>query len=143
MIYYLIPESILCLVFTLFLYWKFAKKDIAPIVKYVTIIVWYFTFVTIILIPNDIELIQVQPEGGEKTWEMKWLKYMYHLIYWTIFVLSWIVVPLLTEYEASGAFSSEERWKEAVLKNMLFILVSAAVGVVLLVYLVLTGQLSM
>lgn len=142
MIYYLIPESILCLIFTLYLYWKYAKKDVSSSVKYVTIIVWYFTFVTIILIPNDIEVIKDNTDG-EKTKNMIWLQYMYHFIYWTIFILSWLVVPLLTEYEASGAFTSEERWKEAVLKNMLFILISAVVGILLLIYLVLAGQLSL
>lgn len=142
MIYYLIPESILCLIFTLYLYWKYAKKDVSSSVKYVTIIVWYFTFVTIILIPNDIEVIKDSTDG-EKTKNMIWLQYMYQLIYWTIFILSWLVVPLLTEYEASGAFTSEERWKEAALKNMLFILISAVVGILILIYLVLAGQLSL
>lgn len=139
---YLIPEIIFCLVFTLVLFYKYAKQEVSVIVKIVTIIVWYFSFVTVFIIPNDISVIKDNPESESKN-EIIALRMIYRIVYWTIFILSWIVLPLLTEYEASGQFTPSARFKESIKKNMIFICVCLGLGLSMIIYMLAKKQLTL
>jgi hypothetical protein len=55
-------ESILCLIFTIFLYYIYAMKNTRTYVSFIVISVWFLTFVTAVIVPFDIYLVIYNPE---------------------------------------------------------------------------------
>ncbi len=52
--YLLIIQAILCLIFTIYLYFRYAARNLKSYVTFLVILVWYLTFVTAVLVPFDI-----------------------------------------------------------------------------------------
>jgi len=63
-------------------------------------------------------------------------------IYWTSFVLTWAVIPLMTSYVRSGRFSALEKLKESVKDNLIYYAVAGAVGIGFVVYISIAKGLS-
>lgn len=79
---------------------------------------------------------------GDFKQELFFFKVLYVVIYWTIFVLSWIVIPLAQEYEKAGDFTSGKRFKRAIRRNIIFYVIFIVLGVIFLTYLIVKKQLS-
>jgi len=52
--YLLITEALLCLIFTIYLYFQYAARNLKSYVTILVIGVWYLTFVLAVLVPYDI-----------------------------------------------------------------------------------------
>jgi hypothetical protein len=67
---------------------------------------------------------------------------IYIVIYWLIYILSWIVIPIAQEYEAAGDFTPGERMKRAIIKNIILYAIFAVGGIAFISYLLISQQLS-
>ena len=81
-------------------------------------------------------------EGQDKTSEAEIFQILYIILYWLIYLLSWIVIPLAQEYEAAGYFTMKERFKKAVRRNIYSYLFFAMIGVAFVIYLVVNKKLT-
>ncbi|EGV64149.1 hypothetical protein PSN45_003745 [Yamadazyma tenuis] len=68
--------------------------------------------------------------------------YLWKVKYWTTFLLTWLVLPLLQEFYKSGQHKGYSRLREALQKNLRFQLTILAVSVVGVIYLSLEVGLS-
>ena len=60
---------------------------------------------------------------------------LWSLMYWSIQILTWLILPFFQEYYNSGAFTPKERVRESLYINGLFYGVMLAIGVVVIIYL--------
>ncbi len=52
--YLFLLEAILCLIFTVILYYRYSAKNVPLYVDILVIAVWYMTFLTALIVPFDI-----------------------------------------------------------------------------------------
>jgi hypothetical protein len=64
------------------------------------------------------------------------------VIYWLIYVLSWVVIPVAQEYEKAGDFTPKARFKRAIRTNLYIYLIFLVLGVIFILYLVVKQQLT-
>lgn len=74
--------------------------------------------------------------------ELKFFSILYLIIYWTIYILSWLVIPIAQEYEKAGDFTAQQRIKRAIKTNVYMYLLFAVIGVVFVIYLMIKKQLT-
>ena len=55
-------------------------------------------------------------------------------MYWSIQVLTWVVLPFFQEYYNSGAFTARARIKDSIYINGVFYLIMFFIGVVFIIY---------
>ena len=108
---YLFLESIICLILTILLYFYYVRKGTNIIVSIVSILTWFLTFVLIVLLPYDITF-SMQNDSKKETKETTIIKYIYAFDYWTIYILSWFVIPVIQSYEKSGYFNQKDKLKD-------------------------------
>lgn len=63
-------------------------------------------------------------------------------LYWITFLLTWFVLPLIQEYMRSGSFSTRDKCRDALRRNLRFQLIQLGAGLLALVYLVVRVKLS-
>ncbi|KFK28211.1 hypothetical protein AALP_AA8G487000 [Arabis alpina] len=104
--------------------------------RYVLITVgytWFCSVSVIILAPADIwttlSLPPNHPENGAISFLWSWS-------YWSTFLLTWAVVPLLQGFEDAGDFTVSERLKTSVHVNLVFYLVVGSIGLLGLILLI-------
>ncbi|XP_054815399.1 uncharacterized protein LOC129315595 isoform X2 [Prosopis cineraria] len=91
---------------------------------------WFCSLSIIILVPADIwETISSHHENGSISFFWSWS-------YWSTFLLTWAVVPLIEGFEDAGDFTVSERLKTSLYVNLVFYLLLGAVGLVGLVFLI-------
>lgn len=64
------------------------------------------------------------------------MKAIWEIVYWSTFVLTWLVFPLMQDYSGSGEFTFWGRMKAAIKLNMLIYGAASLIGVVLVVIIV-------
>lgn len=93
----------------------------------------------ILLVPIDIASSAVEEDGQPRG---IWLPsgamhYIWRITYWLTFALTWAVLPLLGEYSDSGAREPKDRMRYSLRANAKYQLITLAVGVAGLIYIVL------
>ena len=73
----------------------------------------------------------------------KVILYLWKFNYWTTFLLTWLILPLLQEFFRSGHFNKLSRFKDAVKRNIKFQLIILGVSTAGLIYLILEVGLSL
>lgn len=81
-------------------------------------------------------------EGQDKAYDSQMFEVIYVFLYWFIYVLSWVVIPLAQEYEAAGDFTFKERFKKAVKRNVYFYIIFTIVGIAFVIYLTINKKLT-
>jgi hypothetical protein len=85
----------------------------------------------------------IKGENTEETEkEIFIFKIIYQVVYWTIFLLSWIIIPLAQEYERAGDFTTKERLKRAIKTNFYTYLIYVVLGCAFIIYLVVKQKLT-
>jgi hypothetical protein len=64
------------------------------------------------------------------------LKGIWELVYWSTFVLTWAVFPLMQAYSVSGAFTMLTRLKEAIRFNLLYYGIAVALALILAIIII-------
>ena len=124
----LIIELVLILLFSIALYCFYIKKNTFFLVGIVTVFLWFLNFGLIVLIPFDIYYNIKQTKKSEKDINNTILSISYGCSYWIIFVLSWVFLPVLKEYENRGEFTKMEKLKGAIKSNIMFYVILGIVA---------------
>ena len=150
----LITQAVLCLIFTIYLYFRYAARNLKSYVTILVIWVWYLTFVLAVLVPYDIYYVytyinlqnyidasaQVKDEGTLRFLFV--LEIIYSVIYWLIYLISWVIIPIAQEYESAADFTHADRFKRAIKRNVIFYVIMLVVGLIFLFYLIVKQQLT-
>ncbi len=70
------------------------------------------------------------------------LEIIYFVIYWLIYLLSWVIIPIAQEYERAADFTSKDRLKRAVKTNIIFYVFLLVIGLIFVLYLIIKQQLT-
>ncbi|KAJ9552110.1 hypothetical protein OSB04_016155 [Centaurea solstitialis] len=128
-IFYLIslPLTMGMVIFTLK---YFAGPDIPRYVLFTVGYTWFCSLSFIILVPADIwTAMRDQDRGG--------MSFFWGWSYWSTFLLTWAVVPILQGYEDAGDFTVTERLKTSLHVNLVFYLLVGSVALIGLILLIL------
>jgi hypothetical protein len=63
-------------------------------------------------------------------------------VYWLIYILSWVIIPVAQEYEKAGDFSGKARLKRAIRTNIYIYLIFLIGGIIFIMYLIVKQQLT-
>ncbi|KAI3770156.1 hypothetical protein L6452_01279 [Arctium lappa] len=109
----------------------FAGPDVPRHILFTVGYTWFCSLSFIILVPADIWTAMIDHDNGGISFFWSWS-------YWSTFLLTWAVVPILQGYEDAGDFTVTERLKTSIQVNLVFYLIVGAVafcGLVLLILL--------
>ena len=134
--YYILIETIVCLIITISLVYYYARKNINPVVFFITWITWFLNLTLIVLLTFDIYYTQTQEgkENGIPKLTENIIYYGYNVIYWSTFILGWIFIPLMQSYENCGEFTKIEKLKSSLKENLIFYGILLVFGIVILIY---------
>nr|XP_043619536.1 LMBR1 domain-containing protein 2 homolog A-like isoform X1 [Erigeron canadensis] len=128
-VFYLIslPLTMGMVIFTLK---YFAGPDVPRYILFTVGYTWFCSLSFIILVPADIWTAMINHDNGGISFFWSWS-------YWSTFLLTWAVVPILQGYEDAGDFTVKERLKTSVHVNLVFYLIVGAVALFGLILLIL------
>ena len=118
---------------TIWLVRHFVRPDTAWGYRVIVFIAWFLGFFGAVLLPVDIATAYGAggPDGAVKG---LWL-----FVYWTTFVLTWVVCPIAQEFFGSGYFTPKARLRDSLRANLKFYIVAGVVVVVIVVWMVIGG----
>lgn len=100
----------------------FAGPDVPRYVLFTVGYTWFCSLSIIILVPADIwATIASHNENGGISFFWSWS-------YWSTFLLTWAVAPLIQGFEDAGDFTVSERLKTSVHVNLVFYLIVGSIG---------------
>jgi hypothetical protein len=133
--------SILVLVgvflFTVYLLYTYASRSTPIFVYFLVFVGWFASFGVVALIPYDISLAK-GGEGDKNLLHTAWV-----VVYWTAFVLCWVVLPMAENFFTSGEFTFLARLKSAVLRRLRGFAIIAIIGAALVLYLYFVQNLTL
>ncbi|XP_022854996.1 uncharacterized protein LOC111376279 [Olea europaea var. sylvestris] len=96
---------------------------------------WFCSISIISLVPADIwTTIIGQFNGG--------ISFFWSWSYWSTFLLTWLVVPLIQGYEDAGDFTVKERLKTSIHVNLVFYLIVGSIGLFGLILLIIMDKIG-
>ncbi|XP_030528298.1 LMBR1 domain-containing protein 2 homolog A [Rhodamnia argentea] len=121
-VFYLIslPLTVGMVVFTLR---YFAGPEVPRYVLFTVGYAWFCSLSIIILVPADIWTTYMLRGGGGISFFWSWS-------YWSTFLLTWAVAPLIQGFEDAGDFTVKERFKTSIHVNLVFYLIVGSIGLI-------------
>ncbi|CAL0325112.1 unnamed protein product [Lupinus luteus] len=108
----------------------FAGPDVPRYVLFTVGYTWLSSLSIIVLVPADIwATISSNHETGGISFFWSWS-------YWSTFLLTWAVAPLIQGFEDAGDFTVSERLKTSVHVNLIFYLILGSIGLIGLIILI-------
>lgn len=107
----------------------FAGPEVPRYVALTVGYTWFCSLSIIVIVPADIWTTINHIESGGISFFWGWS-------YWSTFLLTWTVVPLIQGFEDAGDFTVTERLKTSVHVNLVFYLILGAIGLIGLVLLI-------
>ena len=123
-------------VYTLLLLRRYSARNTPGLVKVVVFYGWFSCFVIVILLPYDIYL----STGG--TGNNSLLSICWFWVYWSIFGLCWILLPVMHSFHLSGEFTFYSRLKHAISQEVKFLLIIGGIGSGFVIYLYIIDSLT-
>ncbi|XP_004288162.1 PREDICTED: LMBR1 domain-containing protein 2 homolog A [Fragaria vesca subsp. vesca] len=107
----------------------FAGPEVPRYVALTVGYTWFCSLSIIVIVPADIwtTINHVESRGISFFWGWS---------YWSTFLLTWTVVPLIQGFEDAGDFTMTERLKTSVHVNLVFYLILGAIGFIGLIVLI-------
>lgn len=134
-----ILSVLLCFVFSILLYLRYAKKNIHYFTTICILISWNIVFMLSILIPYSLYLAYI-PLENKLSNIIRTILYCFYVI---IQILSICIFPILIEYEVAGEFTFKERLIASFKKNIIFYSICLMLGVLVFTYLLIKQQISL
>ncbi|KAI9296002.1 LMBR1-domain-containing protein [Neoconidiobolus thromboides FSU 785] len=72
----------------------------------------------------------------------KVLYIIWRIVYWTSFVLNWIIIPIMERYLDLGGFNWKRKLRKAILRQLVYLSIVGGIGIVAVVYIVIKNQLN-
>jgi hypothetical protein len=134
--YYIIIELGICALITLGLLLYYVRKNVNILVFFTAYIAWLFNFALIVFLPFDIYYTQIATDSNIEMPEMtrKIIEYGYTITYWTLFIFSWIFIPLMQCYESSGEFTKLAKLKSSLKENIIYYSILALISIAILIF---------
>ena len=129
--YYLQIEGLCLVIIIIIILLYYLRKNINPIVSFLTLITWSFNAYIIVLLPYDIYLSNYEKQNILVNKIKDNIRFLYSIIYWTMRVCSWVLIPLLSKYEGSGYFTRKEKLLDSIKRNLLFYGMIILIGIAL------------
>ncbi|GAB4848757.1 hypothetical protein Ancab_003484 [Ancistrocladus abbreviatus] len=107
----------------------FAGPHVPRYVFFTVAYAWFCSLSIIILVPADIWTTSIGHYNRVISFFWSWS-------YWSTFLLTWAVVPLIQGYEDAGDFTVTERLRTSVHVNLVFYLIVGSIGVFGLILLI-------
>ncbi|KAM0016290.1 putative LMBR1-like membrane protein [Helianthus debilis subsp. tardiflorus] len=107
----------------------FAGPDIPRYVLFTVGYTWFFSLSFIILVPADIW-------AAMSDQDMRGVSFFWSWSYWSTFLLTWAVVPIIQGFEDAGDFTVTERLKTSLHVNLLFYAIVGSVALIGLILLI-------
>ncbi|KAF3439247.1 hypothetical protein FNV43_RR17523 [Rhamnella rubrinervis] len=99
----------------------FAGPEVPRYVMLTVGYTWFCSLSIIILVPADIWVTINEISNGGISFFWSWS-------YWSTFLLTWAVVPLIQGFEDAGDFTVKERLRTSIHVNLVFYLILGAIG---------------
>ena len=128
----MILEIIICIVFSFILVYYYSRRGANPLVIITAGITWSLDFILVVFLPFDIYYTYTK---GTKDDEIikNTLVIGYNFIYWFLFISSWIIIPLIQEYEDSGDFTKKKKFIRSIKNNLIYYGILGIISIILLV----------
>lgn len=143
-------EAIVTFVFSYYLYNKYASRSVSHHISSLVIFVWFLTFFGIFILPLDIYYSCLYEEKKNKNNEansrdqiLGFIRILWNLLYWIIYILSWIIIPIFQEYEASGDFTFIGKLKRSLKRNAIFYSIFLVAGSLFITYLFISQKFTL
>lgn len=140
-------------IFVAFLLWFYANKKSSWLVLFFSFIGWLFPFFIVVLLPVDLtttlyNFCKERNHVSEVTSCHKPFLYVseeflwasWRSIYWTMFFLTFIVLPMVLSYSYSGYFRPHQKLKRALRDNLLYYGAIIAISVIVIVLALISGK---
>ena len=97
---------------------------------------WLLGFAGILLLPFDLAYSQIK---GQPT---RWIEDAWTVVYWTTFILTWAVLPMMADFETSGEFSFRRKCVSIIKGQVKMALIAVIVFVCFCFYLLAAKHMS-
>lgn len=131
--YELIQYGILTIICT-YVVLRYAAPSVTWQIKFWSILTWILNFALALLVPEDTYWTLMYPD--KSTDEKEVIEYQYLILYWSVYLLTWTIIPVLQEWENSGDLNSMDRLKRSLKVNGIFYLYMIIGGIIILIPLV-------
>ena len=128
---YILIEIGICIIISIILVFYYSRRGTNPLALITAASTWCLNFILIVFLPYDIYYTYSGKEEDEAIKDI--LSAGYKFLYWTLFICSWIFVPLMQEYEDSGDFTKKRKLIRSIKNNMIFYGILGAVAITFLV----------
>mmetsp|Transcript_22 Transcript_22/g.73 ORF Transcript_22/g.73 Transcript_22/m.73 type:complete len:669 (-) Transcript_22:270-2276(-) len=136
-----IVELLLLAAGTGLLLWFYKAPEVPAAVAGLIFVCWYLAFSGTLLLPMDLACASGYDDVKEKSSApcSEPIREAWLWVYWSTFMLTWVVLPIALEYLRSGEFTHWRRLRYALRVNAISYGVALVLGVVLVVYLLASG----
>jgi hypothetical protein len=143
-------EFIAVIIIVIYILNRFISWRSLPIFVYLSVLIGYlFSILMIFALPIDVAVAEYdacQDGRNETTACDKPFNYLteevfyviWTVMYWTVFVLTWALYPILQAYVVSGEFTFWDKFKAALRANLIYYLVVGVIGIAMLLWLYLS-----
>ena len=129
---YMLLEIIICIIFSFILVYYYSRRGTNPLVIITAGITWSLNFILVVFLPFDIYYTYTKGvKDGEIVKNILFIGY--NFIYWFLFICSWIIIPLIQEYEDSGDFTRKKKFIRSIKNNLIYYGILAIISIVLLI----------
>lgn len=104
--------------------YNFSQKNSHIIYLFIIFVSWFFGFFTIIFLPLDVALASDETYNNEK------LTTLWKTVYWTTFLLSWIILPVMLEFYNSGKITMVGRFVDSLKRNLKFYAIIGTIALI-------------
>ena len=129
---YILIEIGICLFISIALVFYYSRRGTNPLALVTAALTWCLNFILIVFLPYDIYYTYSGIEEDEMIKDL--LSVGYKFLYWTLFICSWIFVPLMQEYEDSGDFTKKKKFIRSIKNNMIFYGILGVIAITFLVF---------
>ena len=132
--YWIFIEILICFIVSFFLVYIYSRRGTNPLAIITAGVTWGLNFILIVFIPYDIYYAYSDNINEENSKTIKNILYVgYNIIYWALFICSWIFIPLMQEYEDSGAFTIKNKIIASIKSNLIYYSVLGIISIIFLV----------
>ncbi|KAI8325664.1 hypothetical protein GQ54DRAFT_191228 [Martensiomyces pterosporus] len=119
------------------------RRRCAWYVQVAAVTSWYLPFTIVFILPFDFSSTLYrkcehdcdEPAGYIND---RFTRQLWWSLYWIMYLLTWLALPIMMSYVDSGAFSFKDRLRESAWSNLQFYGISGAVGLFVVGYIALT-----
>jgi len=135
---YILLEAFFSLFVAIVIILSYVRKGTNKLVTLISIITWFLDFYMVILLPYDICITNKQKRKQDLTQAehdtSEIIKISYQVTYWMTFFVTWLIIPLLKNYESSGEFTSWEKFKYSIRSNLILYAIELFICIILFIW---------